>query len=96
MDHILENNDNPVPDPASQGAATSAGTTAPGGMDLDDEDEDDAAAIRAALGKSSANIAPSGSGADVSSSAAVGGGEAKVSCFEYTLQPHPSKRISCS
>lgn len=94
MDHILENNDNPVPDPASQGAASGAGTTAPSGMDLDDEDEDDAAAIRAALGKSSANIAPTGSGADVSSSAAAEGGVAKVSCYTCSLHPDPSKRFT--
>lgn len=79
MDHILENNDNPVPDPASQGpaAGAGAGNTGPSGMDLDDEDDEDAAAIRAALGKSSANIAPGGSAAEAGGS---GDGEgAKVS-----------------
>lgn len=73
MDHILENNDNPVPDVASQGGA---GTSAPSAMDLDDVDDDDAAAIRAALGKSSANITPGDSAADASGSA--GGEDAKV------------------
>lgn len=72
MDHILENNDNPVPDLKTQ-ASSAPRTSAPSAMALDDEDEDDAAAIRAALGKESANIAPA-SGSEVSAEA----GEAKV------------------
>lgn len=71
MDHILENNDNPVPDLANQG--TTSGPSASSAMDLDGVDEDDAAAIRAALGKSSASVAP-GSSANVPE-----GAEAKVS-----------------
>lgn len=79
MDHILENNDNPVPDLSSQGPASSAPTGGGGSsaMDLDDVDDDDAAAIRAALGKSSANVAPGQSTSEPAASAS--GGEAKVS-----------------
>lgn len=77
MDHILENNDNPVPDLSSQGPASSATTGGSSAMDLDDVDDDDAAAIRAALGKSSANVAPGQSTSEPAASAS--GGEAKVS-----------------
>lgn len=73
MDHILENNDKPVPDLTAQ-ASTKSGTSAPPAMALDDEDEDDAAAIRAALGKASAHVAS----ASDSGMPAEGGGEAKV------------------
>lgn len=82
MDHILENNDNTVPDLKAQ-ASTNLGTGASSPIVLDDDDEDDAAAIRAALGKSSANVA-SASGSEVPAEA---GGEAKVcsSNLSYTL-----------
>lgn len=69
MDHILENNDNPVPDLANQGTSSAPGASS--AMDVDDDE--DAAAIRAALGKSSATVAP-GSSANVPE-----GAEAKVS-----------------
>ena len=75
MDHILENNDNPVPDLTTQ-ASSAPRTSAPSAMALDDEDEDDAAAIRAALGKASANVAPA-SGSEVFAEA----GEARVRLF---------------
>jgi len=77
MDHILENNDNPVPDLTTQ-ASSAPRTSAPSAMALDNEDEDDAAAIRAALGKASANVAPA-SGSEVSAEA----GEAKsIKCTQ--------------
>lgn len=72
MDFILEHNDDPVPDPAAQGL------TAPSAaMDIDEDDED-AAAIRAALGKASANVAPVASSEGGEGS---GGGEARVRRF---------------
>lgn len=66
MDFILEHNDDPIPEP---GAVPSAGSGSTGAAEPMDEDEDeDTAAIRAAYGKASANVA---------SSPDVGDGEAK-------------------
>jgi UBX domain-containing protein 1/4 len=59
MDHILEHEGQPVPDPSSQQAAPASST--PGDMDVDD---DDAEALRAAMGKASANIAPAAGSSD--------------------------------
>jgi hypothetical protein len=71
MDFILEHTDDPIPEAGAQNAVSSGGT----GQDvLMDEDEDEeTAALRAAYGKASANIA--GAAPDV---------EAKV-CFSSML-----------
>jgi hypothetical protein len=55
MDHIIENEGNPVPDLDS--VTTSSGSRAQP-MDVDDDDDGDAEALRALTGK--ANVAPSG------------------------------------
>ncbi|KAA1470109.1 hypothetical protein DENSPDRAFT_864554 [Dentipellis sp. KUC8613] len=70
MDFILEHNDEPVPDPSAAPAASST----PSQGEPMDEDDEDAAAIRAAYGKASANVAPV---------AAAEGAEAKsIKCAE--------------
>lgn len=68
MDHILENNDNPVPDPS----AISHSDPPKPSIDEDDEEEEDAAALRAAIGLST-GATPQAGGSAVSTS-----GEAKV------------------
>ncbi|KAK7686344.1 hypothetical protein QCA50_010568 [Cerrena zonata] len=56
MDHILENEGKPVPDPSVQAASSSA--TAPSGAAMDvDEDEEDAEALKAVYGGSAAAAA---------------------------------------
>jgi len=55
MDHILEHEGQTVPDPSSQGQATSTSGPEAGSMDVDEDDEE-SAALQAAYGK--AKIAP--------------------------------------
>ena len=73
MDHILENNDNPVPDLS---AVSSSNLPRPSTLG-EDEDEEDAAALRAAIGLSTGATSEAG-GSAVSMSS-----EAKVCTFAF-------------
>lgn len=76
MDHILENEGKPVPDLGSIGTSSSSSAPATGANI--DEDDEDAVAIRAALGKPGAS-----EGAGSSSATDPAGGDAKVSDLLY-------------
>jgi UBX domain-containing protein 1/4 len=66
MDFILEHNDDPIPDPASVTTSTSSAPPSNEPINVDDEDEDEAAALRAAYGPQSGDASQAaGSGADV-------------------------------
>ncbi|KDQ19455.1 hypothetical protein BOTBODRAFT_51854 [Botryobasidium botryosum FD-172 SS1] len=56
LDHIVENEGKPIPDPSSGGNGSSGVAAAPGNDE--DVDMDDEEALRAAMGKASANIKP--------------------------------------
>jgi UBX domain-containing protein 1/4 len=70
MDHILENNDDPVPDLSVVSHSDPPKNSTSG--DAMDEDDDDAAVLRAAIGLSTSGASQAG-GAEVSATA-----EAKV------------------
>jgi len=53
MDFILEHTDDPIPDASAQGPAASSAVSQNDPMDEDDDD----AAVRAAYGKASVNVA---------------------------------------
>jgi UBX domain-containing protein 1/4 len=80
MDHILENESNPVPDLSAVSSSSSGSRAQP--MDVDDDDED-AEALRALTGKA---------GVVVSSGAAA---EAKVSIWSKINVRHPPASVGC-
>ncbi len=57
LDHIIENEGEPVPDLSSGGVPPASSAPRSIGID-DDVDEEDAAAIAAAMGKATAHIVP--------------------------------------
>jgi hypothetical protein len=65
MDHILENEGNPVPDLGSVTSSSSGSRAQP--MDVDEEDDEDAEALRALTGKAGSAVS-SGAAAEAKAS----------------------------
>ncbi|KAL5492712.1 hypothetical protein ACEPAI_4159 [Sanghuangporus weigelae] len=63
LDFLFAHTDDPIPDASAQTSSSSVASGRTEGVPTGDEDDEDAEALRAALGKGVANVAPSSEGA---------------------------------
>ncbi|KAL5536630.1 hypothetical protein ACEPAF_453 [Sanghuangporus sanghuang] len=63
LDFLFAHTDDPIPDASAQTSSSSVASGRTEGVPAGDEDDEDAEALRAALGKGVANVAPSSEGA---------------------------------